>query len=108
MILSSSQILFGNALNLDRGIFTAPTEIARNTRPLSDYMVKLLAIQDNIMKIARNNIIFTNSMHLANYPAPRTDHPSGSFVLVKDREGGPPSRLHTLLKGPLYLLSLTW
>jgi hypothetical protein len=99
--LSSSQILFGNALNLDRGIFTAPKEISRDTQPLSDYMIKLLAIQDNIMTIARNNIIFTDSMHLGTYPAPRTDHAPGSFVLVKYREGAPPSRLHTLLKGPL-------
>ncbi len=99
--LSSSQILFGNALNLDRGIFTAPTEIARNTQPLSDYMIKLLAIQDNIMTIARNNIIFTDSMHLGTYPAPRTDHAPGSFVLVRYRDGAPPSRLQTLLKGPL-------
>jgi transposase InsO family protein len=102
--LSSSQILFGNALNLDRGIFTPPTEIARNTQPLSDYMIKLLAIQDNIMTIARNNIIFTDSMHLGTYPAPRTDHAPGSFVLVKYREGAPPSRLHTLLKGPLRVI----
>jgi hypothetical protein len=51
--------------------------------------------------MARNNIIFTDSMHLGNYPAPRTDHAPGSFVLVKYREGAPPSRLHTLLKGPL-------
>jgi transposase InsO family protein len=86
---SSSQILCENALNVDRGIFTAPTEIARNTQPLLDYLVKLLAIQDNIMTIARNNIIFTDSMHLANYPAPRTDHAPGSFVLVKYREGAP-------------------
>jgi hypothetical protein len=102
--LSSSQILFGNALNLDRGIFTPPSEISRNTVPLSDYMIKLLAIQDNIMTIARNNIIFTDSMHLGTYPAPRTDHAPGSFVLVKYREGAPPSRLHTLLKGPLRVI----
>jgi transposase InsO family protein len=99
--LSSSQILFGNALNLDRGIFAPSSEVSRDTQPLSDYMIKLLAIQDNIMTIARNNIIFTDSMHLGTYPAPRTDHAPGSFVLVKYREGAPPSRLHTLLKGPL-------
>jgi hypothetical protein len=99
--LSSSQILFGNALNLDRGIFAPSSEVSRDTQPLSDYMIKLLAIQDNIITIARNNIIFTDSMHLGTYPAPRTDHAPGSFVLVKYREGAPPSRLHTLLKGPL-------
>ncbi len=50
--LSSSQLLFGNALNLDRGIFTPPAEVSRDTQSLSDYMIRLLHIQDDIMKIA--------------------------------------------------------
>jgi len=102
--LSSSQLLFGNALNLDRGIFTPPSEIQRDLEPLSDYMIKLLATQDAIMTIARNNIIFADSTHLGSYPAPRTDYAPGAFVLVKYREGAPPSRLHTLLKGPLRVI----
>jgi transposase InsO family protein len=102
--LSSSQLLFGNALNLDRGIFTPPSEISRDTQPLSDYMIKLLRIQDEIMKIARDNIIFTDSMHLGTYPALRTDYAPGTFVLVKYREGAPPTRLHTVLKGPLRVI----
>jgi hypothetical protein len=53
------------------------------------------------MNIARDNVIFTDSMHLGTYPAKRTDYAPGTFVLVKYREGNPPSRLHTLLKGPL-------
>jgi hypothetical protein len=67
-------------------------------------MTNLIALQDNIMTIARNNIAFADSMHIANYPAQRTDHAPGSYVLVKYREGAPPSRLHTLLKGPLRVI----
>ena len=102
--LSSSQLLFGNALNLDRGIFTPPSEVSREIQPLSDYMIKLLRIQDEVMKIARDNIIFTDSMHLGTYPALRTDYAPDSFVLVKYREGAPPTRLHTVLKGPLRVI----
>jgi hypothetical protein len=99
--LSSAKILFGNALDLDKGIFAPPRDVPRDTVPLSDYMTKLIALQDNIMTIARNNIAFADSIHIANYPAQRTDHAPGSYVLVKYREGGPPTRLHTILKGPL-------
>jgi transposase InsO family protein len=102
--LSSAKILFGNALDLDRGIFAPSSEVPRDAQPLSDYMTNLIALQDNIMTIARNNIAFADSMHIANYPAQRTDHAPGSYVLVKYREGAPPSRLHTLLKGPLRVI----
>jgi hypothetical protein len=102
--LSSAKILFGNALHLDRGIFAPPREVPRNMVPLSDYISKLIALQDNIMTIARNYIAFADSIHIANYPAQRTDHAPGSYVLVKYREGGPPTRLHTILKGPLRVI----
>jgi hypothetical protein len=40
-------------------------------------------------------------MQLGNYPSQRTEFAPRSYVLVKYREGAPPSRLHTMLKGPL-------
>ncbi len=60
-------------------------------------MSKLLAIQDNIMSIARNNLIFADSMRLGQYPAERTDYAPVTFVLVNYQTGGPPSRLHTVI-----------
>jgi transposase InsO family protein len=102
--LSSAKILFGNAINLDRGIFAPPSEVPRDVEPLSDYMVKLLALQDNIIALARDNIVFTDSMQLGNYPSQRTEYAPLSYVLVKYREGAPPSRLHTMLKGPLRVI----
>jgi hypothetical protein len=56
------------------------------------------------MTIARTNIAFADSIHIANYPAQRTDHAPGSYVLVKYREGAPPTRLHTIWKGPMRVL----
>jgi transposase InsO family protein len=102
--LSSAKILFGNAINLDRGIFAPPSENLRDAEPLSDYMVKLLALQDNIIALARDNIVFTDSMQLGNYPSQRTEYAPRTYVLVKYREGAPPSRLHTMLKGPLRVI----
>jgi hypothetical protein len=88
--LSSATILFGNAINLDRGIFAPPSEVSRDAQPLFKYMINLLAVQDNIITIARNNIIFTDSMQLGNYPPKRTEYAPQSYVLVKYREGRPP------------------
>ncbi len=64
-------------------------------------MIRLLRIQDEVMKIARGKINFTDSMHLGTHPALRTDYAPSLFVLVKYREGAPPTRLHNVLKGPL-------
>jgi hypothetical protein len=102
--LSSATILFGNAIILDRGIFAPPSEVSRDAQPLSDYVINLLAVQDNIITIARNNIIFTDSMQLGNCPPKRTEYAPQSYVLVKYREGPPPSRLQTLLKGTLRVI----
>jgi transposase InsO family protein len=102
--LSSAKILFADALDLDRSIFAPPREVPRGTTPLSDYMIKLIALQDNIITIARNNIAFADSIHIANYPAQRTGHAPGSYILVKYREGAPPTHLHTILKGPLRVI----
>jgi hypothetical protein len=47
--VSSSQLLFGNAINLDRGLFLLPLQ----DQPLSAHMSKMLHIQDEIMTTAR-------------------------------------------------------
>ena len=45
--ISASQMLFGNMLNLDNGIFPPISECSSSSKPLSRYMSDLLAIQDN-------------------------------------------------------------
>ena len=51
--LAPSQILFGNALDLDRGIFVPTREHVEGGQPLSEYMAKLLALQESLVLIAR-------------------------------------------------------
>ena len=48
--ISASQMLFGNMLNLDKGIFIPKSERSSASKPLSQYMSDLLAIQDNLLK----------------------------------------------------------
>ena len=48
--ISVSQMLFGNMLNLDKGIFIPKSERSLASKPLSQYMSDLLAIQDNLLK----------------------------------------------------------
>jgi transposase InsO family protein len=103
--LSPSSILFGNALNLDRGIFAPFKDTVEGIQPLSDYMKNLLAVQDNILALAKANIIFADNAHIGNYSAKRTQYPPDSYVLVQYREGSAPSRLHTIWKGPLRVIS---
>ena len=52
--LSASQLLFGNAINLDRGLFLPPLERPSEGQPLSVHMSKLLQFQDDVMTKARD------------------------------------------------------
>jgi hypothetical protein len=54
--LSSSQILFGDAINLNRGLFVPPEEVEEGTQELTPYMSKLLNLQRSLFKIAKTNI----------------------------------------------------
>jgi transposase InsO family protein len=51
--ISSAQLLFGNALNLDRGLFLTPAERPDINLPLSDHISKLLRLQDEMITKAR-------------------------------------------------------
>ena len=55
--ISASQILFGNMLDLDEGIFDKFPSRSASDKSLSKYMSNLLSIQDNLLKasaIAQN------------------------------------------------------
>ena len=103
--LAPSQLLFGNALDLNRGIILPQRESLQGNQPLSEYMAKLVAMQESLILIARKNIVFTDAIHMGEYKPQRTDHMPDSYVLVKYREGSAPSRLHTPWKGPLRVIS---
>ena len=61
--MSSSQMLFGNMLNLDRGICLKHPE-RLISQSLSAYMSKLLAMQDNLLKASAEEFLRTDSLRL--------------------------------------------
>ncbi len=108
--MSSSQMLFGNAINLDRGLFLPPLERPAQGKPLSDHMSKLLRFQDEVMTKARTILSNSDSLHnTAKSNVIPTEYKPGTYVLVKYRNSSnlypAPTRLHTYWKGPLEVIS---
>ena len=62
--ISASQMLFGNMLNLDKGIFIPKSEPSSASKPLSQYMSDLLAIQDNLLKASAEELLRTDLLHM--------------------------------------------
>ena len=56
-------MLFGNMLNLDKGIFTPISERLSSSKRLSKYMSDLLAIQDNLLKASAEEFLRTDLLH---------------------------------------------
>ncbi len=108
--MSSAQMLFGNAINLDRGLFLPPLERPQQGQPLSDHMSKMLQFQDEVMIKARTILHETDSVHMASKSsAIPTEYAPETYVLVKYRNSSnlypAPTRLHTFWKGPLKVIS---
>jgi hypothetical protein len=108
--MSSSQILFGNAINLDRSLFLPPVERPAQGHPLSAHMSKMLKFQDEVMERARKILKESDGLHTATASAkvPATFLP-GTYVLAKYRNSSnlcpAPTRLHTYWKGHLKVIS---
>jgi hypothetical protein len=66
-------LLFGNILNLDRGLFLPRDEQPVSSKPLSAYMSKLLRIQDNSLKASAKELLRADLVHLSN--SKLQDHP---------------------------------
>jgi hypothetical protein len=93
------RLLFGNAINLDRGIFLSHKELHDKSQPLSKQMANLIAIQNALIKIAATNLQQADDEHIASAPAARTEFPINSYVLLEYPDS-PPSRLHAKKRGP--------
>ena len=105
--ISASQLLFGNVLKLDRGIFLPPAE--RNVtddKPFSKRMSNLLKTQDSLLKASAKELLRTDLLHHSQSQiSQHVEYPKDSYVLVHYRDGSPPSRLHTHWRGPLKVVS---
>jgi hypothetical protein len=101
--ISAAELLFGNVLKLDRGIFLPPSEgLAIEGKPLSKHMSDFLKMQDSLLKVSAKELLRTNSNSVSDRSV---EYPPNSYVLVHYRDGSPPSRLHTHWRGPLKVVS---
>ncbi len=64
----ASQLLFGNAINLDRGLFLPPLERPLQDQSLSVHMSKMLHLQDEIMTSACEVLKYIDELHMASFP----------------------------------------
>ena len=105
---SPTEILFGNAINLERGLLMPKTALSDRSVRLSDWTSNMLAQQDKIMKKAELLQRTKDETHMANANPNRTEFPVGSWVLVEYHSSiirrGPPNKLNTFLRGPFKVL----
>ena len=94
--ISASQLLFGNVLNLDRGIFSPVAERIASDKPLSRHMSKMIHMQDNLLKASAKELLRTDLLHISDKQTQTPkEYTIGSNVLVHYNPVSPPSRLHT-------------
>lgn len=103
--VSPAQLLFGNAITLDRGILL-PHNIVdnHNSVKLSDWADKMLSKQATLLQIAQTTQQKRDAYHIATYSPQRTEFPLNSYVLVS-YHNRPTSKFHSNLRGPLRVVN---
>ena len=102
--LSPAQLLFGNQIELDRGILLPFPERQESQISMSLYLANMLSSQDRLNKIAVALLKQDDFHHMTSVDTDITHFDVGTLVLVQ-RRGDPPTRLHTKWMGPQKILS---
>jgi len=100
--VSPAQLLFGNSVQLDRGIFLPNNP--NSSENISDWMQKMLKAQSELIHVARVTQENRDDEHMSTPQEPPTSFPINSYVLVTyiDR---PPTTLHAPNEGPMRVVS---
>lgn len=117
-----SQLLFGNAIDLDRGIMfpeqvVGDSDNTETTPSVRQYLDKLLSSQALILKVAQETQKKLDEKHLQERGEKRSKSKEGqrfdlnSFVLLSYPAGlggahRPPSKLHTRWQGPFKVVGI--
>jgi transposase InsO family protein len=108
--VAPDQLLFGNAIKLDRGVFLPQSENPASSISLSKWAADMLKAQHDITGIAQRAQLLRDQQHMAESSPQRTEFAIGSYVLVNYHgtalRAGPPSKMQTYLRGPLKVLSV--
>ena len=104
---SPAQLVFGNAVDLDRGIFLPqlPRDGEAREVELSAWSARMLKAQARVLELARVNQLRKDEAHLALYDdRTPTAFPIGAYVLVDYFDGAmgkrPPTKFHPRLSPP--------
>jgi hypothetical protein len=107
--VSPAQILFGNAVQLDRRILLdiVPRDTNGNNMRLSDYVSKLINKQKEIIRQAQASQVAKDDSFIQKRNQQNTnivEYPINSYVLVEYRNG-PPNSLVTRWEGPMRIVN---
>ena len=111
---SPAQLLFGNAINLDRRVILDRREIFRNIREpreqtLNQWAEEMIKAQAAIIKASQEHQRIRDDAHIVAHDPRRTEFAVNSYVLVNYPHngitGGPPSKLLTHKKGPFRVVN---
>ena len=111
--VTPASLLFGNTINLDRGIFLPLGAIPDLDEPipkrLSQWSADMLRDQQRLLSIALNRQLVHQTKHLQHDETKITSYAPNSYVLVQYPDGPlghrPTDKLKTNLKGPYRVIS---
>ena len=78
--VTPAQIMFGNAIDLDRGIFLEHIPGPNIETKLSKWISQMLKAQATIIEIARENLKDKDTIHIQGYDSRRTEFPTRATV----------------------------
>jgi hypothetical protein len=102
---SPAELLFGNAVNLNRGIFLPHIAKLDPTKQLSPYMGNMLKRQAELIKVAQETQLAHDEYHMSQYEGGFTEFPINSYVLL-DHPSGPRSKLSMTKSGPFRVVNI--
>jgi len=112
---SPASLLFGNALDLDRGILLTESQLESTpTKPLAKHISDMIKKQSELIARAQTLQSETDQYHVAqrSLKGPATEYPVGSYVLESFPDGAPTKgstlgKLYPPLAGPFRVVCYT-
>jgi hypothetical protein len=104
---SPAQIIFGNAIQLDRGIFVPYIFKETDYSKLSTLIADMLIAQRDIISIAQKTQAIKDNNHYARANPYRTDFAVNSYVIAQyeSNDHRPPDKLSPIFRGPYRVVS---
>jgi hypothetical protein len=114
--VSPAQLLFGNAVTLDRNLYNLPSDVPSGSSTSASttmraWIDKTMAVQSRLISIAQKLQAEKDEDHLKSLSSGEevSSYKVGSYVLVKYPDSGmgnkPPTKLHTPWRGPFKVVN---